>query len=77
MRIRPKLDLHGYFHSEVFEIVDEFISENLFQSQVEIVTGYSPRMKEIVREVLEEYKLEGKEPLHNSGTLIVNILDKS
>ena len=51
MRLKPKLDLHGYFHSEVFETVDSFISENLFESQVEIVTGYSPRMKEIVREV--------------------------
>ncbi len=71
--IRPKLDLHGVFHSEVFETVDKFISENLYAGEVEIVTGYSDRMKELVQEVLSDYKLKGETPPYNSGTLVVKI----
>ena len=71
----PKLDLHGVFHSEVKEVVDSFISKNLFKQKVEIVTGYSPRMKELVKEVLLEYKLIGNEPMFNDGTLIIEIME--
>jgi len=73
----PKLDLHGVFHADAYSEVDSFISENLYSKKVEIVTGYSKEMKAIVRDVLSDYNLTGKEPLGNSGTLIVNILDKS
>lgn len=72
-KIRPKLDLHGVFHSEVFETVDNFISENLYSGEVEIVTGYSERMKELVQEVLSDYKLKGVSPPYNDGTLVVKI----
>ena len=70
---RPKLDLHAIFHSDVFEIVDEFIGENLYSGEVEIVTGYSKRMKELVQEVLSDYKLKGVSPPYNDGTLVVKI----
>ncbi len=72
----PKLDLHGIFHSEVEEVVDSFISENLFEQKIEIVTGYSTRMKEIVKAVLLDYNLTAEEPLFNDGTLMINILEK-
>ena len=77
LKFHPKLDLHGIFHSEAYSEVDNFISENLYEEKVEIVTGYSKEMKSIVRDVLSDYKLVAKEPLGNSGTLIVNLLDKS
>ena len=71
----PKLDLHGVFHSEVKEVVDSFISKNLFERKIEIVTGYSPRMKELVNEVLIDYNLIGKEPIFNDGTLMIEIME--
>lgn len=73
---KSKIDLHGVFHSEVFDVVDQFINESIVsgKTEVEIITGYSPRMKELVREVLSDYNLTGKEPVYNSGTLIVNML---
>ena len=76
IRPHPKLDLHGVFHSEVFEIVDKFIGDCIVNSnsdKIEIVTGYSKEMKSRVREVLSDYKLEGTEPTFNTGTLIVNM----
>ncbi len=72
--LRNKIDLHGIKHSEVFGIVDKFIQENLYEKEVEIVTGYSHRMKELVQEVLSDYNLIGEEPQFNDGTLIVKIV---
>ena len=53
-----------------------FIQENLYEKEVEIVTGYSHRMKELVQEVLSDYNLIGEEPQFNDGTLIVKIVWK-
>ena len=70
-----KLDLHGVFHSEVFEIVDKFVGECVINgvTDFEIVTGHSREMQRLVQEVLSDYKLKGEKPLHNPGTLIVKI----
>lgn len=70
---RPKLDLHGVFHKEVFSEVDKFVSENLYANEIEIVTGYSNRMKDLVQLVLSDYKLKGECPPYNDGTLIVKL----
>lgn len=71
----PKLDLHGVFHSEVFDIVDRFVGDCIINGvdDFEIVTGYSSEMQRLVQEVLSDYKLKGKKPLHNRGTLIVKV----
>jgi len=71
---RNKLDLHGKRHSEVFDLVDVFISNHLYDTEVEIVTGYSQRMKDIVQEVLSDYNLVGVQPPFNDGTLIVRLI---
>ena len=70
-----KLDLHGVFHSEVFDIVDDFVGKRIIDGseQFEIVTGYSREMQNLVQEVLDDYKLKGEKPLHNPGTLIVKV----
>ena len=72
----PKLDLHGVFHSEVFTTVDSFVNDCILYSnseKIEIVTGYSKEMKSLVRDVLSDYKLEGKEPAFNTGTFIIDM----
>ena len=70
-----KLDLHGIKHADVYRVVDVFLYENIKRGsdEVYIVTGYSSRMKEIVNEVLSDYKLSSKEMWNNYGKLIVKI----
>ena len=72
----PKLDLHGVFHDDVQSVVDKFLEANLYTPQLEIVTGYSTRMKSLVREILSEYNLEAKEGKFNDGTLIIKVIWK-
>jgi len=58
-----ELDLHGIRHEAARKMVVRFIEDNWNKNneQLEIITGHSNKMKEIVREVLTEYKLECKE----------------
>lgn len=57
-----KLDLHGMRHIDVRSSVIGFIEDNWdSEADLSIVTGHSPRMKGIVKEVIEEYKLDYKE----------------
>lgn len=53
------LDLHGVRHAEAKKLLIRFI-EDLWGTgnQVEIVTGHSIKMREVVEKVLKEYKLE-------------------
>ena len=44
--------------------------------EVEVVTGNSDRMKELVIDVLEEYNLKGFTPIYNNGSLVINMLIK-
>ena len=73
-----KLDLHGTFYRDVSSKVHSFISRCIMDKalEVEIVTGNSDRMKELVIEVLSEYNLKSESPTYNNGTLIVNMLIK-
>jgi len=57
-----KIDLHYTRHGLVRSNLIRFIEDNWnTDTQVEIITGNSPRMKEIVKKVLDEYKLEYSE----------------
>ena len=57
-----KLDLHGTRHEFVKSALIRFIEDAWDKEgpkeDAEIITGYSDKMKEIVKEVLDEYKLE-------------------
>ena len=53
-----KLDLHGLRHSEVSQAVDSFLYKNIDKLPVEIITGYSDRMKDIVIESVKDHRLE-------------------
>ena len=53
-----KLDLHGVRHDDVKSKVINFIEDNWSSEEdLEIITGHSSKMKGIVLNVLDEYKL--------------------
>ena len=58
--------------------MDKFINKCILEKalEVEVVTGHSDRMKELVNEVLDEYNLKGVTPIFNNGTLLINMLIK-
>jgi len=57
-----KIDLHGIRHHMVKSVLVRGI-EDVWDTEtpVEIITGHSPQMKKIVKEILDEYKLEYQE----------------
>jgi len=53
-----KLDLHGVKHEDVRRIVTRFIEANWASNkELDIITGYSSKMKGIIKELLDEYGL--------------------
>lgn len=68
-----KLDLHGVKHENVSNEVDRFIWEAMQRnvSQIEIVTGNSEQMKNIVRECVDDYGFKCSEGLVNWGALTI------
>jgi len=72
------LALHGTFYEDVSIKVDRFISKCILEKalEVEIITGNSDRMKELVNEVLLDYNLKSETPVYNNGTLLINMLIK-
>ena len=55
-----KLDLHGKYHHDISNIVDQFIWEAMKSKkhQVEIITGNSDKMKEMVIDIINDYKFK-------------------
>ena len=51
-----KLDLHGKRHDEVDRLVENFVLIN--ETPLNIITGNSLRMRELVEKVLERHKFE-------------------
>jgi DNA-nicking Smr family endonuclease len=70
------LDLHGAKHEEVTRQLDVFLWENIkkLETQVRVITGNSPTMKNIVKDCVVEYGLKCREEMINSGTLIVDLI---
>ena len=65
------LDLHGKKHEKVDEIVRKFL--NYVDLPCEIITGNSPKMKKIVKNIVLEYLWVCYEKdCYNHGTLIIN-----
>jgi len=53
-----KLDLHGLPYEEAERRVIRFVEDNWDSDrEVEIITGNSNKMKDVVKKVLTEYKL--------------------
>jgi len=74
-----KLDLHGTRHEDAKKLTTDFVEKNLRASSLlEIVTGHSPQMREIVLDVLLEYNLEWYLGTgNNEGTIKVIVEDYS
>lgn len=54
-----KIDLHGLKHSDIEWFLIKKIEKNWGNNiEIEIITGYSEKMKEIVIKILNEYKLD-------------------
>lgn len=74
--MRRTLDLHGIKHSEVPRMVDQFLWEQIQKrsTSVEIITGNSNHMKQIVKESLNDYNLDSYEEAFNQGKIIVKLI---
>jgi hypothetical protein len=70
-----KIDLHGIKHENVSRQLDIFFWEMMQKNvpQVEVVTGISNRMKEIVRETCKDYNFEVIENTINIGSVFVKL----
>ena len=71
-----KLDLHGIKHEDVPRKLDVFFWEMMRadKHQVEVITGISSRMKEIVIENCKDYEFVVNERYFNPGSLIINLI---
>jgi DNA-nicking Smr family endonuclease len=71
-----KLDLHGIKHENVSNEVDRFIWEamQLKLPQVEIVTGNSEQMKNIVRDCVHDYGFVCTEGFMNWGSIMITLV---
>jgi hypothetical protein len=64
-----ELDLHGLIHSEVPDLVENFVLLNT--PPFRIITGHSIKMRDIVIKVLEEHNFNYGIPMFNQGTIMV------
>jgi DNA-nicking Smr family endonuclease len=71
-----KLDLHGMKHEDVPRKLDIFFWDMMKSDkhQVEVITGISSRMKEIVIESCNDYGFVVNEMYLNPGGLIVDLI---
>ena len=77
MKLPNKLDLHGTRHVDVFGEVDRFVGGHIIEmkyNSLEIVTGHSQKMKELVLSTISDYGLTAEVPPNNRGTLIVTLI---
>lgn len=69
--MNKQLDLHGIKHEDVERIVIRFI-ESKWNSNEEVIfiTGDSSKMKNIVCNILQEYKLDYLEDINKIKTVL-------
>jgi DNA-nicking Smr family endonuclease len=70
------LDLHGVKHSEVPRLVDQFLWEQINKKsrEVEIITGLSTAMREIVINNLKDYDFTYNDEYKNPGKIVVKLV---
>jgi protein tyrosine phosphatase len=70
-----KIDLHGIKHEYVPRRLDTFFWEMIQndENEIEVITGISTRMKEIVKETCYDYNFNVIDHPTNYGCLIVRI----
>ena len=68
-----KLDLHGINHRNASNMVDTFIRQNKNNLPVEIITGNSLDMQNIIKRIIKLYRLRMEPKSHfNLGSYIIN-----
>lgn len=70
-----KIDLHGIKHEFVPRRLDTFFWEMMQRNEIEIevITGISCRMKEIVKETCDDYNFVVTQHPTNIGCVIVKL----
>ena len=70
-----KIDLHGVRHENVQRELDQFFWQMMQKghTEVEVITGISEKMKDIVRCVSIDYNFNVYEITLNPGALIIKI----
>lgn len=66
-----ELDLHGVYHSDVRDKVENFVLLNSTNLPVKIITGDSIRMRNLTENILNKHKFVYETPAHNAGVIIV------
>lgn len=66
-----ELDLHGLYHHQVRDEVENFILLNAKELPIRIIIGNSIRMKNLTENILYKHKFEWEIPAHNAGEIIV------
>lgn len=75
MKEDTTLDLHRLRHHEVPRKIDQFIGDHMLRGtrSVQIITGNSDKMKQIVNETLNDYQLTSTTEFNNNGSVIVDL----
>lgn len=69
--MKKKLDLHGVRHEDARQKVINAIEDNWdSDNTIEVITGHSVKMKEIVTGLADEYKI-GHMPANHGATVII------
>lgn len=66
-----ELDLHGVFHSQVRDVVENFVLLHSKELPIRIITGDSTRMRNLTVNILDNHKFKYEIPAHNAGEIIV------
>lgn len=66
-----ELDLHGLYRHEVRDVVENFILVNSKELPIRIIVGNSTFMRNLTKNILEQYKYQYEIPAHNPGEVIV------
>ena len=65
------LDLHGLYHHEVEDVVEDFVIKNYKSLPLSIIVGNSSIMRDLTEEVLIRNNFEYRIPAHNAGEIVV------
>lgn len=66
-----ELDLHGLYHHQVRDEVENFILLNAKELPIRIIVGNSFRMRNLTENILNKHNFEFHTPPHNYGEIIV------
>jgi len=66
-----ELDLHGLYHHQVQDEVENFVLVNAKELPLRIIVGNSEFMKKTTQQILDKYKFEYYTPAHNHGEIVI------